>query len=360
MIYEFLRKTFVTEKKFESVIFWSVLAFCFMASIFSAAFTSFQNIGMLAVVSCFLIAIFFIILAAIAQKTKKIRQCYFAMCIAIDTIILPPCFLICGGFRSGMTLYFLTAILVNSLYSKPKGRAILTFYAIVAFESIFHYVWFNPDSVVFIKDQTMISDIMVSFFLMALLINTIVSFLLKAYNKESSDKDKLIKELNFLSTHDPLTSLLNRRCFMKHFTEIIWPERKGFYLLMYDIDFFKKINDTMGHKWGDNVLKKVSEVAKLLRKKDEGEIAVRYGGEEFIQVIKADNIKEARKRAEDLRTSISSLVFDGYPDLRVTISGGLVDCCDEQFLNHEMLLSKADELLYLAKSNGRNLIVDKK
>ncbi len=354
-----LKSLIPVKPSFENVIFWGILFFCFLAAVASAIFTATENFGTVAVVYSFGIALFFLVLAFFARGAKNYNGFYIVLSIAINTFILPPMFFICGGFNSGMPFYLLTSILVLSLIHSVKARWIVLVYSLILYEIVFGFVWFHPEYVPPIAPDAVILDVMVSFLFMAMLIFMIISYLLKAYHKERNDKDQLISQLNFYSSHDPLTGLLNRRYLIDYICGTLWQRRKGFYLMMYDVDKFKKLNDSKGHVFGDQVLSKIAEIAKKFRKSEVGEIAVRYGGEEFIQVIRADSMDEALKRANDFRVAVSELVFEEAPEIRVTFSGGLVDCSNPEFETYSKLLHCVDRLLYLAKERGRNRIIER-
>jgi diguanylate cyclase (GGDEF)-like protein len=158
-----------------------------------------------------------------------------------------------------------------------------------------------------------------------------------------------------MAVTDGLTELYNHNhIFQKLEEEVDKSKRYGnpLSIIMFDIDFFKSINDNYGHQTGDNVLKEISRTIKnSIRKID---IPGRYGGEEFLVVLPQIDLENACTTAERIRKNIESLQPDktGVPG-NVTISGGVVS------LNHEtalQLVEKADKLLYKAKENGRNRI----
>lgn len=126
---------------------------------------------------------------------------------------------------------------------------------------------------------------------------------------------------------------------------------------MFDIDFFKKFNDTYGHACGDYVLKSVANIIKSnIREED---MASRYGGEEFTIMLCDTNEQEAQLVAERIRKSIEETDFF-YEDqhLHVTISGGIATFDSEKnpILSAKALVDQADKALYVSKENGRNRI----
>ena len=127
-------------------------------------------------------------------------------------------------------------------------------------------------------------------------------------------------------------------------------------LLMLDIDFFKKINDTFGHQAGDYVL---SQTASLINAdKREEDLIGRYGGDEFIIMLRGNITPEGvRDFCERMRTSIDgfSYRFDNR-DIPVTVSVGMCFASAGEFVELDDLIGKADRALYRAKEQGRNTI----
>lgn len=122
----------------------------------------------------------------------------------------------------------------------------------------------------------------------------------------------------------------------------------------FDIDDFKKVNDTYGHLFGDEVLRRISAQLGAMLRMEEGEFAARYGGEEFIYVFRAASFEEAIRRADDIREAINNTTYDEFPGVHVSISEGLVSFAQHGDVN--ILLRTADELLYQAKAEGKNRV----
>ena len=159
------------------------------------------------------------------------------------------------------------------------------------------------------------------------------------------NREKL-KQFQKDALFDELTQILNRRGVYKKIKEI----NKGS-ILFFDIDHFKKINDTYGHDFGDYVLKEIGKILKnTFRKSD---IVGRWGGEEFIVILPNTNYEDGLKLAEKLRKIIENYDFQGK---KVTISIGV----SEYNGNLEEVLKKVDEALYEAKRNGRNQVKGKR
>ncbi|MCS6885821.1 MAG: GGDEF domain-containing protein [Acidobacteriota bacterium] len=165
--------------------------------------------------------------------------------------------------------------------------------------------------------------------------------------------DKLYRQ----ATRDPLTGLANRSYFQNEIQKtfsIASRHNRVFSIMMMDIDFFKKINDTFGHDVGDNVLRKVADILmKHLRAHD---VAARYGGEEFIILLPETPLSGALTVAERIRLAVEAFNFEIVGCSRkVTVSSGIADypaCAKEP----DELIKRADEALYQAKTSGRNRV----
>ncbi len=161
-----------------------------------------------------------------------------------------------------------------------------------------------------------------------------------------------------MMTSDALTQVYNRRYFEDAFRrEVLRSQRHGrsLALVMFDIDYFKAVNDDHGHLVGDEVLKALCQRIRLRVRRDE--IFARVGGEEFAIVLVESTRTTAREIAEDLRALVPSQpLLPHLPNLNVTISvGGVYTSGLEPFTDQE-LFSQADHQMYLAKSAGRNRV----
>ena len=163
--------------------------------------------------------------------------------------------------------------------------------------------------------------------------------------------------MRHLAERDALTGLHNRRGFEQQLcAEIARFERyrRPFALVMMDLDHFKKVNDQYGHEAGDDVLRKMGEIiAGSLRDVD---IAARFGGEEFAILLPETDKSDAVEIAERIRRRVegSEIVSHGQR-IRVTTSAG-VAAIPERNVDVANVLKVADQLLYQAKTNGRNRV----
>lgn len=166
---------------------------------------------------------------------------------------------------------------------------------------------------------------------------------------------QLHAELRTLAITDPMTGALNRRGFFDTAQKLYDQQNEmnaPCSVLLLDIDFFKRINDTYGHRVGDLVIRSVAqECRRLLREFD---LLGRYGGEEFVALLPSTELTGALTVAERLRESISRLVIQtGRGPESVTVSIGIASNQSEPIALEE-LLHHADEALFRAKGLGRN------
>lgn len=183
-----------------------------------------------------------------------------------------------------------------------------------------------------------------------------------------SEKELKLRELSELAIKDALTGLYNRRGFTE-LAQREWADAMRNCLsgsiLMIDIDHFKIFNDTYGHPAGDEVIIKVSEVINLSARRP-GDIAARYGGEEFILFLGNTKASGALTVAQRIQEAVKALEIPNrnspvLPYVTVSIGVASIEALDWHCLddtqNLEMLIHKADQLLYKAKEAGRNRIM---
>jgi diguanylate cyclase (GGDEF)-like protein len=184
------------------------------------------------------------------------------------------------------------------------------------------------------------------------------SLLWHGFITDITDRKRLQEELERQARLDYLTGLANRRHFMEQAERELARTlryRNPLTMLMLDIDHFKSVNDTYGHKIGDQVLQKLSAVCReSLREFD---VIGRLGGEEFAVLLPMTDADRAWEIAERLRQSLARsvvLLEQGLP-LNFTVSIGVAQLADGD-INVDTLLHQADQALYQAKHGGRNQV----
>ncbi|MGB5157269.1 sensor domain-containing diguanylate cyclase [Desulfobacterium sp. N47] len=188
--------------------------------------------------------------------------------------------------------------------------------------------------------------------------------LLIKYKEAKDQADSVAKKLRAaneklkaVSIRDGLTGLYNHVYFQKQLDIELSRTiryRKPLSLIMLDLDYFKVINDTYGHRTGDIVLQKIS--ALFMNQVRISDITARYGGEKFVIILPETELKEAAVLAERIRTSVEqNVIRTGSTAIRVTISIGVATYLPSgNILSKSELLDAADSALYASKHNGRN------
>uniref|UniRef100_A0A7V5CUP6 diguanylate cyclase n=1 Tax=Acidobacterium capsulatum TaxID=33075 RepID=A0A7V5CUP6_9BACT len=167
-----------------------------------------------------------------------------------------------------------------------------------------------------------------------------------------------LKELNArlqeLVTTDGLTGVKNRRAFdegLQQAWKMSARTKSPLSLLMVDVDHFKRVNDTLGHEAGDDVLRLVAQTLQFMTRSTD--MVARYGGEEFVVVLPGTEAEPAVAFAEQLRLNIANLSWRGHP---LTVSIG-VDSGSGSGKAECELVAHADAALYRAKNSGRNRVL---
>lgn len=174
---------------------------------------------------------------------------------------------------------------------------------------------------------------------------------------ETQTLKKVVVEKNKQAMFDALTGIPNRLSYEKKIEEEVarWKRfSTPLSLAVWDIDFFKKVNDTYGHKAGDKVLKTVAQLLnKRIRKTD---FLARYGGEEFVMLLPGTKQEETLRLVNNLRSEVENCGFHYHGDaVKITVSCGVSCFNSGDTVNN--VFERADKALYKAKHNGRNQCV---
>ncbi len=171
--------------------------------------------------------------------------------------------------------------------------------------------------------------------------------------REIFKRKKIEKKLEELATIDGLTAIFNRYKIdvsLEKQMEIARRYHRKMSIIFFDIDYFKKVNDTYGHEVGDLVLIEISKlVTQNIRQSD---IFGRWGGEEFLIILPETSLESAKKLAEKLRKIIENHTFEKVG--KITCSFGVTEFKEDD--TYETIISRVDELLYKSKTSGRNRV----
>lgn len=187
-------------------------------------------------------------------------------------------------------------------------------------------------------------------------VRTAVNAIERAYELQTAHADR--ERFQWMARTDALTGCFNRRAMMERLENEVERVRRyglALSLLMIDLDRFKAINDEFGHLVGDSVLRQIGDL--LRREVRSVDTVARYGGEEFVIILPETGAKGARKFAERIRARVERHNFAEAGDpLHTTVSIGVAGVTAEDAPTPELLLARADEALYRAKNDGRNLV----
>ncbi|HEY9274856.1 MAG TPA: GGDEF domain-containing protein [Achromobacter sp.] len=181
-----------------------------------------------------------------------------------------------------------------------------------------------------------------------------------AKSRAEHERERLIADLAALAETDFLTGLLNRRAFHARAEALcasLDEPGQMLTLIVFDIDHFKRINDSYGHAGGDNVLVAVAQACHQTWRRSD--IVARIGGEEFAVLCTVRSSAQASAMAQSMRRRIERLAvpLDGRTIDSITSSFGVVCAHADEIHDIDALLKQADELLYRAKASGRNCVI---
>lgn len=218
--------------------------------------------------------------------------------------------------------------------------------------SLFIIVGFNAVSIYYIPDIQMSEfSAGIVYLVVVLMLSSIFSFLNNCYKRIHYLDNK---ELMRLSITDPLTGIYNKGKFNDELKRHVLCSKRydtPLSLVIIDFDNFKKINDVVGHLVGDKI---IIEFANLIQKNiRESDIFARWGGEEFVLILPNMDIVHSLEMGERLREKVEN--FEFKEAVKLTCSFGIAELSSDDDI--ESLLQKADKMLYVAKSAGKNTVI---
>lgn len=332
----------------------------FGISIISATTNTFLGAGLLGVIIQHAYNLCCIVILFIPKQKRM--QLYRPYLILTTHAYLPFMFFQTAGYEGTSLLFVpLGLFMLCIVFSKGiRKLLIVTCILIFVFISLLEYSFphlINP----FQGPQAKLIDLLVAMLVTFFGMSLMSIYVSRSYQRETDQIESLVKELEAKnkkleesSIRDALTGVYNRRFL----SEFLQRELKScadtgshIFLIMMDIDFFKKVNDKFGHGTGDEVLKIFAKTTQdSLRPSD---VVARYGGEEFVAILHIENPNDAFTITERIRLAVQSLKF--RYDLKITASFGLVKSTSKD--TDASLLERADTCLYQAKQTGRNKTV---
>lgn len=267
---------------------------------------------------------------------KWIKRLYMAV---LSWIYLPLAWITSPGSYSAMPYYALTIIIILVFLSLEKWEYIFSASALVITFFLFHLEPYFPNQFApYVSGAERAFDLSMNF----LLSSVIISIVLFIINHQFDDENQKIYAV---SVTDPLTGLFNRRHFLK---SLPYYRNDDYTLILMDLNHFKRINDTYGHHTGDEVLIEFSSILKSSCR--DTDMAVRYGGDEFILLLHHANVDDAQNLEKRILEKFKPL-SEKYQMEQLSIAFGYASNSDESI---EEIIQKADEHLY-QKKNKRSL-----
>lgn len=300
-----------------------------------------------------------LVLTFIAFYYHKTSVISVIMTVLIGNVVFPVMFVTEGGLNGGIAFYFMLPSICIAFSIRRPLNILIVFLSLVEY-SILIYISYNyPSFIIPIPKDAILSDVIsgcICVFLFLFIFTTQYAIQCK---RDRQRIDKLSQMYCHQANTDELTELFNRRYFKELFLKHLSDNEENnlddsrIFLAMFDIDNFKKINDTYGHPFGDKVLKQFAEI--LFEESSNGSISCRYGGEEFLIMIKGLSFNYAYAKVESILNKTRTRISCGTEKKPVTVSAGFVFC--EKNSDYAEILKSVDEKLYEAKKTGKNRIV---
>lgn len=290
-------------------------------------------------------------------RTGNSRRGALALALLYNFFLFPVTFFLSGGIQSGMPMYFVLGIFFTSILLEGKLQIVFTAFCVVNYAVLLAVAYFNPSLVTPLPSgEAFLADLIIAFLVLCFCACAAFILLSRAHEHEHTKVEHFNEYLREQSIHDPLTNLFNRRYLLDTMDQRILEAQENklpLCIIMFDIDLFKRVNDTYGHLAGDGVLRNFSQL--LLMETRPDDLAGRYGGEEFIMLLPHTSPAEAECFANTLREIVGSCSLMDTQQEIVTISGGIGVW--QPGMTVQDLIENADKKLYQAKQSGRNRII---
>ena len=317
-----------------------------------------------AILSTALILLYLIILQFITMRHPKYSNiCRMLLILGMNLVLFPIHFYTSGGIHSGMRLFYLAGLVLCAMLVYGKTGSALFLVSLLVMEASIALTTIFPQLVLPMTEKQHLTNMLSTLLLASVALYSMFALIMRSYAEERKRNGELVQKLRDLSIMDALSGLYNRRELFRRL-EVMYGDvpkertetltREGRYIAMFDVDGFKKHNDTYGHSIGDEVLVSVSKVLHDMARPQDGELTARYGGEEFVSILSAKSMQEACARVDRARKQITELRWAEHPSVSISISGRLIACGDHPDLTQAM--RDVDELLYRAKAAGKNRI----
>ena len=346
--------------------YYVIIVIGFIVSFIAATMTVFEGLGALSYIVDYIGSFFILIIGIWSVRCNREYIGHIFLPLVLNCLIMPASFWACGGLNTGTILFFVVCLFTIGVLLTGPVMYIVYGVSILVQSIAIWTAYYYPEIISeksLSTEKAYVLDFNFALLFTSLALLAITSMIFKAYRQERDKNHQLIERLRDLSEKDELTGLFNRRELFFILENIFNEDEKSDNYLrreegsiaIFDIDDFKKLNDTYGHLFGDEVLKMAAKVIQDNMVIDNSEAAFRYGGEEFVCILNCSEKDIIAKRVDRIRQQISELTWKDHENLKVTISGGAVRCLEYQCFNDA--LKAADELLYKAKEGGKNQVI---
>lgn len=281
--------------------------------------------------------------------TKRIRIANAIILLLISWLEFPYIFLTYG---TSTLLYFIVAIVAIAVFLPAKVRTIYFLISMaVDLGALFYQKMYATEIIDRYDEDSVFIAIIFTFVIIAVAVYVMLVQFVVQYDKQRQKIIEMSRRLEQAANMDALTQIYNRRYLTEILEQYQREDKRDFVVALLDIDDFKKINDTYGHVYGDEVL---VEFGRLMRTEIAGfGFAARFGGEEFMLVF--DNTDKSNALTVLNRIGAKLKDFSlRTKDIAITFSGGLEEYDNEVSINE--LFNRVDEKLYRSKTNGKSQI----
>ena len=295
-------------------------------------------------------------------RTGHIMPVYFSIILEVTFYTVISTYFV--GLRCG-TYCFLFSIIPIIIYfgsylikGKQRWSVILMLILNFATFVVLYVVFFRMEPIYNVDPGIMLSLVVFSAFAMVFSILFYNAIYIYSSENQISILQKENRQLSADAHEDALTNLLNRRGFLPLIRSLMEPGKAGrktsFCIAFCDLDDFKRVNDSYGHEAGDEVL---LHSAEMIQDELPGCDVCRWGGEEFVILLKNCDLPTARSKVERLRKTIESnpTKFVGK-QIFITMTIGLEENLDS-YDNPDDIIKKADARMYYGKQHGKNMLV---
>ncbi|MGI6664033.1 MAG: GGDEF domain-containing protein [Christensenellaceae bacterium] len=335
----------------------------FLISILSATTNTLLQKGLMGIIFQWS----YIVFCAVIFFVSPQRRMQFApgMLLFLSFVYIPFLYFQTAGYDGTALMFSLLAIFLLAIIFKGKQRVwVITLNLLVYLACVFIQFKFPSVAIPHGGEQAKVVDLVVALSLSGAGLAIMTVYITRAFEIEQERIRTLMEELEKsnnsleeLTNRDALTGIYNRRFltqFMERELETCEQTGNSICVMMLDLDHFKRINDTYGHGFGDEVLIKFTQTVKeSLRSYD---VLARFGGEEFVVVLHDISLTAAKEIAGRVLRSVSNMEFRNNE--RITVSIGLVQSRRGEDI--DSLIGRTDTCLYQAKNQGRNRVVSEK